>query len=226
MDPKRAAIDLANLPPWVVDELMDNLRRAAPESATEAMLVARRGYIPEPDRRPLREQYLNPTPERTPLPHEWDKAEAERFGPGYHWEGYKRPKIQRRVVNEYGDLPEDASGMVRLPPVRQKPIPPRRVPNDPIQPYPFDADQARTERRLANAKAILASGRQNPEVFNQLPAMFRLPLNDDLLARLAAESPQVVLRKAIQDNPKIVGGLMGAGGVLGGGIAYGLMGED
>jgi hypothetical protein len=79
---------------------------------------------------------------------------------------------------------------------------------------------------LANARAILESGRQNPEVYDQLPAVFKLPLNDDLLSRLAAESPQVVLRKALQENPEIVGGLMGAGGVMGGGIAYGLLGDE
>lgn len=220
----RSIIDLANLPPWVVDEIIGNLPRAAPESVTEAMVTARRAYV-EP-KQSLKDQIFNPAPVRTPLPHEWDKAEVERFGPGYRWEGHRRPKIQRRVVNEFGDLPEDADGMVRLPPKRSRPIPPQKVPNEPIRPYPFDADQARLERRLANAKAVLEGGRQNPEVFEQLPAVFRLPLSDDLITRLAAESPQVILRKAIEENPGIVGGLMGAGGVLGGGVAYGLLGDE
>lgn len=221
----RSVIDLANLPPWVVDEILDNLPRAAPESAAEAMVTARRAYV-EP-RQSLKEKFYNPAPERTPLPYEWDKAEAERFGPGYHWEVRRRPPTSaRRVPNEFGDIPEDAAGMIVIPGRRQRPTPPYRIPNDPIRPYPFDADQARLERRLHNAKAILEGGRKNQEVYDQLPAVFRLPLSDDLIARLAAESPQVVLRKAIQDNPEIVGGLMGASGVLGGGIAYGLLSDE
>ena len=212
-NPTRYLADISGLSPWVADDIVSGLPRAMPESASEAMVMARR--MSDVD--------------ATPLPHEWQRAEAERYGKGYHYETRQRG-FRKAVPNIYGDI-MDATGQNVLNYVS---IPPRggikrygvRVPNDPIRPYPHDAAAARQERRLANAKAILEGGRQNPEVYDSLPAVFRLPLSDDLIARLAAESPQVVLRKTLQENPALVGGLMGAGGVLGGGIAYGLLGGE
>ena len=209
-NPTRYVVDVSGLVPWVADDILSGLPRAAPESATEAMMMARRGA--EVD--------------TTPLPSEWARSEAERYGKGYHYETRQRGH-RTAVPNIYGDIPaapgKGIADYVSVPPrggVKRYGV---RVPNDPPRPYPHDASAARQERRLANARAILEGGRQNPEVYDQLPAVFKLPLNDDLIARLAAESPQVVLRKAIQENPEIVGGLMGAGGVMGGGIAYGLL---
>jgi hypothetical protein len=77
------------------------------------------------------------------------------------------------------------------------------------------------------AEAYLDQARKNPEIGQMLPMGLQPGiLPDKLLARLAAESPQVVLRKALQENPEIVGGLMGAGGAMGGGIAYGLLSDE
>ena len=212
-NPTRYVADVSGLLPWVADDIVSGLPRAAPESAMEAMMLARRGADVD----------------TTPLPGEWARSEAKRYGRGYHYET-RTQGIPTVVPNIYGDI-TDVTGRRVLDYVK---IPPRggvkrygvRVPNAPPRPYPHDADLARQERRLANARAILESGRQNPEIYDQLPAVFKLPLNDDLLARLAAESPQVVLRKTLQENPEIVGGLMGAGGVLGGGIAYGLLSDE
>jgi hypothetical protein len=95
------------------------------------------------------------------------------------------------------------------------------------QPYPVDPVARRAMSRQAMAEAYLDQARQNPEIASMLPMGLRPGiLPDKLLARLAAESPQVVLRKALQENPEIVGGLMGAGGVMGGGIAYGLLSDE
>jgi hypothetical protein len=212
-NPTRYVADVSGLVPWVADDILAGLPRAAPESAMEAMMMARRGA--EVD--------------TTPLPSEWARSEAERYGKGYRYVTRQRG-YERSVPNIYGDIPDVTGKGI----AKYVSVPPRggvkrygvRVPNDPPRPYPHDASAARQERRLANARAILESGRQNPEVYDQLPAVFKLPLNDDLLARLAAESPQVVLRKALQENPEIVGGLMGAGGVMGGGIAYGLLSDE
>ena len=205
-NPTRYVADVSGLVPWVADDILAGLPRAAPESAMEAMMMARRGA--EVD--------------TTPLPSEWARSEAERYGKGYRYVTRQRG-VRNAVPNIYGDIPGDYLSVPPRGGVKRVSV---RVPNDPPRPYPHDASAARQERRLANARAILESGRQNPEVYDQLPAVFKLPLNDDLLARLAAESPQVVLRKALQENPEIVGGLMGAGGVMGGGIAYGLLSDE
>jgi len=212
-NPTRYVVDVSGLVPWVADDILSGLPRAAPESAMEAMVMARRGADVD----------------TTPLPSEWARSEAERYGKGYHYETRQRGH-RTAVPNIYGDIPAAAgkgiADYVSVPPrggVKRYGV---RVPNDPPRPYPHDASAARQERRLANARAILEGGRQNPEVYDQLPAVFKLPLNDDLIARLAAESPQVVFRKALQENPEIVGGLMGAGGVMGGGIAYGLLSDE
>jgi hypothetical protein len=205
-NPTRYVADVSGLVPWVADDILAGLPRAAPESAMEAMMMARRGA--EVD--------------TTPLPSEWARSEAERYGKGYRYVTRQRG-VRNAVPNIYGDIPGDYLSVPPRGGVKRVSV---RVPNDPPRPYPHDASAARQERRLANARAILESGRQNPEVYDQLPAVFKLPLNDDLLSRLAAESPQVVLRKALQENPEIVGGLMGAGGVMGGGIAYGLLSDE
>ena len=205
-NPTRYVADVSGLVPWVADDILAGLPRAAPESAMEAMMMARRGADVD----------------TTPLPSEWARSEAERYGKGYRYVTRQRG-VRNAVPNIYGDIPGEYLSVPPRGGVKRVSV---RVPNDPPRPYPHDASAARQERRLANARAILESGRQNPEVYDQLPAVFKLPLNDDLLARLAAESPQVVLRKALQENPEIVGGLMGAGGVMGGGIAYGLLSEE
>ena len=205
-NPTRYVADVSGLMPWVADDILAGLPRAAPESATEAMMMARRGADVD----------------TTPLPSEWARSEAERYGKGYRYVTRQRG-VRNAVPNIYGDIPGEYLSVPPRGGVKRVSV---RVPNDPPRPYPHDASAARQERRLANARAILESGRQNPEVYDQLPAVFKLPLNDDLLARLAAESPQVVLRKALQENPEIVGGLMGAGGVMGGGIAYGLLSDE
>jgi hypothetical protein len=205
-NPTRYVADVSGLVPWVADDILSGLPRAAPESATEAMMMARRGADVD----------------TTPLPSEWARSEAERYGKGYRYVTRQRG-VRNAVPNIYGDIPGEYLSVPPRGGVKRYGV---RVPNDPPRPYPHDASAARQERRLANARAILESGRQNPEVYDQLPAVFKLPLNDDLLARLAAESPQVVLRKALQENPEIVGGLMGAGGVMGGGIAYGLLSDE
>jgi len=205
-NPTRYVADVSGLVPWVADDILAGLPRAAPESAMEAMMMARRGADVD----------------TTPLPSEWARSEAERYGKGYRYVTRQRG-VRNAVPNIYGDIPGEYLSVPPRGGVKRVSV---RVPNDPPRPYPHDASAARQERRLANARAILESGRQNPEVYDQLPAVFKLPLNDDLLARLAAESPQVVLRKALQENPEIVGGLMGAGGVMGGGIAYGLLSDE
>lgn len=205
-NPTRYVADVSGLVPWVADDILAGLPRAAPESAVEAMMMARRGADVD----------------TTPLPSEWARSEAERYGKGYRYVTRQRG-VRNAVPNIYGDIPGEYLSVPPRGGVKRVSV---RVPNDPPRPYPHDASAARQERRLANARAILESGRQNPEVYDQLPAVFKLPLNDDLIARLAAESPQVVLRKALQENPEIVGGLMGAGGVMGGGIAYGLLSDE
>ena len=205
-NPTRYVADVSGLVPWVADDILAGLPRAAPESSMEAMMMARRGADVD----------------TTPLPSEWARSEAERYGKGYRYVTRQRG-VRNPVPNIYGDIPGEYLSVPPRGGVKRVSV---RVPNDPPRPYPHDASAARQERRLANARAILESGRQNPEVYDQLPAVFKLPLNDDLLARLAAESPQVVLRKALQENPEIVGGLMGAGGVMGGGIAYGLLSDE
>ena len=205
-NPTRYVVDVSGLLPWVADDILSGLPRAAPESAMEAMMMARRGADVD----------------TTPLPSEWARSEAERYGKGYRYVTRQRGH-RTAVPNIYGDIPGDYVSVRPRGGVKRYGV---RVPNDPPRPYPHDASAARQERRLANARAILESGRQNPEVYDQLPAVFRLPLSDDLISRLAAESPQVVLRKTIQENPEMVGALMGAGGVLGGGIAYGLLSDE
>lgn len=215
-NPARTVIDLANLPPWLADDILANVERAAPESATEAMLLARRNVSMNPTRHPMFERDVRL------LPHEWDAMEAKRYGRG-GLQYVPNPNRERLVPNEYGDVPTDSLGNVRLPPMKRAR---RYFPKPEPQPYPYDADAVRAERRAHAARGILAEARKNPEVYDQLPAVFRLPLSDDLIARLAAESPQVVLRKAIQENPGVVGGLLGGGATIGGGIAYGLLGDE
>jgi hypothetical protein len=201
----RYSTDLSGIPAWAADDIAAGLPRAAPESAVEAMILARRGADPS----------------TTPLPHEWARQEAERYGKGYHYETRMRG-IPTTVPNVYGDIPSAAGGVAEY-----LSIPPRggvkrygvRVPNEPIRPYPHDADVARQERRLANARAILEAGRQNPEILQQLPAVFRAPLSDDLIARLAAEAQNPL-------TPIVNGAALGAGATLGGGLAYGLLGEE
>lgn len=222
----RFIADFTDQAPWVAEDIARNLPRAAPESAIEAMLIARRNVRMTPKRFPMGENDVRL------LPHEWDAAEAERFGRGYDIRMLK--PTPRRVPNEYGDIPGEVDGMAFLPGLGKK----KRitVPRERPQPYAYDADEVRLERRLHSAKGILEQARQNPDILSQLPPVFRLPLEDRLIARLAAEGPSAYMpvareiidpkvaaaRKFLSEHPELIGAGIGTGGTL----AYGLMGEE
>jgi hypothetical protein len=222
----RFIADLSGQAPWIAEDIAKNLPRAAPESAIEAMLMARRNVPMNPTRNPLFENDVRP------LPHEWDAMEAERYGNG-GLQYVPNNRSERLVANEYGDVPTDALGNVRLPPLKRAR---RYFPKPEPQPYPYDANAVRMERRAHAAEGILAQARQNPEVYDQLPAIFKLPIEDRLIARLAAEGPSAYVpvareiidpnvaaaRKFLSEHPE----LLGAGATMGGGIAYGMMGDE
>ena len=190
----RYSADLSDLPAWVVDDVAAGLPRVNPESSMEAMLQARR--MVERTNPGLSEGtqvgYRNGQMRAPMLPHEWDAAEAERFGDGFYWTSRKMPNGKRR---------------------------PSRVQQTPIQPYPFDADEARLTQRQLTAQAILDKGRQNPDILAKLPPVFRLPVSDELIIRLAAEAQNPLI-------PIAQGAAIGAGATLGGGLAYGLAYPD
>jgi hypothetical protein len=196
-NPTRYVADVSGLVPWVADDILAGLPRAAPESAMEAMMMARRN-IPVDD-----SKFTNIIRERKGLE------------PGYERGTVYLPQ-SLTTWNQ-----DDAARMAYKVPMRKRAF--RSGP----QPYPVDPVARRAMSRQAMAEAYLDQARQNPEIASMLPMGLRPGiLPDKLLARLAAESPQVVLRKALQENPEIVGGLMGAGGVMGGGIAYGLLSDE
>lgn len=222
----RFIADFTDQAPWVAEDIARNLPPAVPESAIEAMLMARRNVRMNPKRFPMGEDDVRL------LPHEWDEAEALRYGRGYETRMYRPPA--RQVPNEYGDIPGERGGMVFLPSRRK----PKRisVALQHPQPYAYDADEVRLERRLHSAAGILEQARQNPDILSQLPPVFRLPLEDRLIARLAAEGPSAYVpvareiidpkvaaaRKFLSEHPELLGAGIGAGGTL----AYGLMGEE
>ena len=195
-NPTRYFADVSGLMPWVADDIISGLPRAAPETSTEAMMMARRN-IPVDDSKIM--QILR---------------ERKGLSPGYD---------DGRVYLPQSLTTWNESEALRL----SRPQPRRKPKRAPYRPYPEDPAAVRAIRRQAMAEAYLDQARQNPEIADMLPMGLRPGiLPDKLLARLAAESPQVVLRKTLQENPEIVGGLIGAGGVLGGGIAYGLLGDE
>lgn len=229
MPDRRAArfiADLTDQAPWVAEDIAKNLPPAVPESALEAMLMARRNVRMNPSRFPMGEDDVRL------LPHEWDEAEGLRYGKGYETRVVRPPA--RLVPNEYGDIPGEIDGMVTLPSRRK----PRRigVALERPQLYPYDANEVRMERRAHAAEGILEQARQNPDILSQLPPVFRLPLEDRLIARLAAEGPSAYVpvareiidpkvaaaRKFLSEHPELIGAGIGSGGTL----AYGLMGEE
>jgi hypothetical protein len=222
----RFVADLAGQAPWIAEDIAKNLPRAAPESAIEAMLMARRNVAMNPKRHPLFEDDVRL------LPHEWDAMEAERYGKG-GLQYVRNPRSERLVPNEYGDVPTDIYGNVSLPPKKRAR---QYFPKPKPQPYPYDAGDVRMERRAHAAEGILEQARQNPEVYDQLPAIFKLPIEDRLIARLAAEGPSAYMpvareiidpkvaaaRKFLSEHPELLGAGIGTGGTL----AYGLMSEE
>lgn len=223
---RRFLADLSGQTPWIAEDIAKNLPRAAPESAIEAMMMARRNVPMNPTRNPLFEGDVRL------LPHEWDAMEAERYGRG-GLQYVPNNRSERLVANEWGDVPTDALGNARLPPRKRAR---QYFPKPEPQPYPYDADAVRMERRARAAEGILAQARQNPEIYDQLPAIFKLPIEDRLIARLAAEGPSAYMpvarevidpqvlaaRKFLSEHPE----LLGAGATMGAGIAYGLMGDE
>ena len=223
---RRFIADFTDQAPWVAEDIARNLPPAVPESAIEAMLMARRNVRMNPKRFPMGEDDVRL------LPHEWDEAEALRYGRGYETRVVRPPA--RQVPNEYGDIPGERGGMVFLPSRRK----PKRisVALQRPQPYAYDADEVRLERRLHSAEGILEQARQNPDILSQLPPVFRLPLEDRLIARLAAEGPSAYMpvareiidpkvaaaRKFLSEHPELIGAGIGSGGTL----AYGLMAEE
>jgi len=198
----RYSADLSGVPAWAADDIASGLPRAVPESSLEAMLQARR-MVRTPGRtevdvlRPpvghvgYRDGVMN-----TPLlPHEWDRWELARFTKGLSESN--TPLTHPNIPHQYRNI-----GMF-----------------DRLRPYSGDADEARAIRRQAAAAAILDKGRQNPDIMAQLPAVFRLPVSDDLIARLAAEAQNPLI-------PIAQGAAIGGGAALGGGLAYGLLGEE
>ena len=223
---RRFIADFTDQAPWVAEDIARNLPPAVPESAIEAMLMARRNVRMNPSRFPMGEDDVRL------LPHEWDEAEGLRYGKGYEMRTHHPPSVA--VPNEYGDIPGEVDGMVFLPSRRK----PRRVGVALQRPqlYPYDANEVRMERRLHSAAGILEQARQNPDILSQLPPVFRLPLEDRLIARLAAEGPSAYVpvareiidpkvaaaRKFLSEHPELIGAGIGSGGTL----AYGLMGEE
>lgn len=205
----RYSADLTNLPPWVADDIAGALPRPSPESSMEAMMQARRMVNRTHPGLTTEVGYSGGTMRAPMHPHEWDAAEAERFGDGYYWTSRLNTRGKRR---------------------------PTRLQARPIQPYPLDPAETRMTQRNLTAQAILDKARQNPDILSQLPPVFRLPIEDRLIARLAAEgssaylpvarevlNPKVELaRKFLQEHPEVIG----AAGVGGAGVAYGLMGGE
>ena len=225
-DRARFVADLSAQLPWIAEDIAKNLPRAAPESAIEAMMMARRNVPMNPTRHPVFENDVRL------LPHEWHAMEAKRYGKG-GLQYVPNPRKERLVPNEYGDVPTDIFGNVRLPPRKRAR---QYFPKPRPQPYPYDAADVRLERRAHAAEGILAQARQNPEIYDQLPAIFKLPIEDRLIARLAAEGPSAYMpvarevidpqvlaaRKFLSEHPE----LLGAGATMGAGVAYGLMGDE
>ena len=200
-NPTRYFADVSGLMPWVADDIISGLPRAAPETSMEAMMMARRNIrVDDSPVEMLRQQLRG----------------EENYG-------YARGRVSLPPSQTTWDATQET--MSKSPGWARKVG--RRLQYHEPQPWPVDPEKLRAIRRQAMAEAYLDQARKNSEIGGMLPMGLQPGiLPDKLLARLAAESPQVVLRKAIQDNPEIVGGLMGAGGVLGGGIAYGLLGEE
>jgi hypothetical protein len=190
----RYLADLTDLPPWLMDDIASGLPRPVPESSMEAMMQARRMVNREPqDALSVRGVGYDGGTMRAPMaPHEWDASEALRFGDGYAYETRMDPRGRRRAV---------------------------RVPSEPIRPYPMDPAETRAVQRRLTAEALLDKGRQNPDILRQLPAVFRLPVSDDLIVRLAAEAQNPLV-------PLARGAAIGAGAALGGGMAYGLYPDE
>ena len=205
----RYSADLSNLPPWAADDIAAALPRPSPDSSMEAMMQARRMVRRTNPGLTTKVGYSGGTMRAPMHPHEWDAAEAERFGDGYYWTSRLDPRGRRR---------------------------PARLPQRPIQPYPLDPSETRMTQRNLTAQAILDKAQQNPDILSQLPPVFRLPIEDRLIARLAAEgssaylpvarevlNPKVELaRKFLSEHPELIG----AGAVTGGGVAYGVMGDE
>lgn len=226
MPSQKFIADLSGQMPWIAEDIAKNLPRAAPESAIEAMMMARRNVAMNPTRSPVFDEDVRL------LPHEWDAMEAERYGKG-GLQYVPNTRSERLVANEYGDVPTDAMGNVRLPPRKRAR---QYFPKPEPRPYPYDANDVRMERRAHAAEGILAQARQNPEIYDQLPAIFKLPIEDRLIARLAAEGPSAYMpvareiidpkvaaaRKFLSEHPELIG----AGATMGAGIAYGMMGEE
>ena len=190
----RYAADLSGLPKWVADDIAAGLPRVNPESSMEAMMQARRMVNREPqDALSVRGVGYDGGAMRAPMaPHEWDASEALRYGDGTQY-------------------------VTRLSPTGKKVS--MRVPSEPIRPYPLDPADTRSIQRRLTAQAILDKGRQNPDIMSQLPAVFRLPVSDDLILRLAAEAQNPLV-------PLARGAAIGAGATLGGGLAYGLYPDE
>lgn len=200
-NPTRYVADFTGQLPWIAEDIAKNLPRAAPETSMEAMMMARRN-IPVDD---------------SPLEMLRQRMRGEE---NY---GYDQGRVSLPPNKTRWDAMQET--MSESPGWARK-VGHRLQYHEP-QEWPVDPEALRAMRRQAMAEAYLDQARVNPEIADMLPMGLRPGiLPDKLLARLAAESPQVVLRKAIQDNPEIVGGLMGAGGVLGGGIAYGLLSDE
>lgn len=198
--PTRYIADASNLLPWISDDILANLPRAAPESSMEAMMMARRA-----------------------IPVMNDPGEALRRKFKHIPFGYERGQVVLPPTKTRWDESERIMSKSRGWAKKRG----RRYVYHTPRPYSEDTTALRALRRQAMAEAYLDQARANPEIANMLPLGLRPGfLPDKLLARLAAESPQVVLGKALQDNPEITGGLIGAGGVLGGGVAYGLLSDE
>jgi hypothetical protein len=200
-NPTRYVADFTDQLPWIAEDIAKNLPRAAPETSMEAMMMARRN-IPVDD---------------SPL-----EMIRQRMR-GLDDYGYERGRVSlppsKTTWDDMQETMSESPGWARKVG--------RRLQYHTPQEWPVDPEALRVMRRQAMAEAYLDQARKNPEIGQMLPMGLQPGiLPDKLLARLAAESPQVVLRKAIQDNPEIVGGLMGAGGAMGGGIAYGLLSDE
>jgi hypothetical protein len=193
-NPTRYLTDLSGLPAWVADDIASGLPRVSPESSMEAMMQARRMVRRDHPTisRGSEFEYDNGTMRAPMHPHEWDAAEIDRFGDGYQYVTRLNARGQRRGV---------------------------RVPSEPIRPYPLNPEETRAIQRRLTAEALLDKGRQHPDILNQLPAVFRLPVSDDLIVRLAAQGQSPLL-------PIAKGAAIGAGAALGGGLAYGLAYPD
>lgn len=199
--PIRYVADLTEKLPWVAEDIARNLPSAAPESSMEAMMMARRNMrVDDSPMEMLRQQMRG----------------EDNYG---YAGGRVSVPPSKTTWDDFQQTLSESPGWARKVG--------RRLQYHEPQAWPVDPEKLRALRRQAMAEAYLDQARANPEIADMLPMGLRPGiLPDKLLARLAAESPQVVLRKTLQENPEIVGGLVGAGGVLGGGIAYGLLSDE